>query len=66
MIKIGYDVKNKALIQKIWNLYEYDHEFLIYELSDNHLNEMKDLKIDIMIYDVDHDDIKRLETFEEM
>ena len=66
MIKIGYDVKNKALIQKIWNLYDYDHEFLIYELSCDHLNEMKDLKIDIMIYDVDHDDIKRLVAFEEM
>lgn len=66
MIKIGYDVKNEMLIQKIWNLYSFDHELLIYELSMERMEEIRDLKIDVMIYDLNHDECPRLESFEKI
>ena len=51
MIKIGYYVKDKELEKKIIQLSSFDHEFLVYELYRNHLEEIKRLKIDIMIFD---------------
>ena len=41
MIKIGYYVKDKELEKKIIQLSSFDHEFLVYELYSNHMEEIK-------------------------
>lgn len=64
MIKIGYFVKDKALIQTIWKMPLYQHSFLIYELEELELNTIKDLKIDVLIVDIYFEDILRV--FEEI
>lgn len=64
MIKIGYYASNQELIQKIWNLNNFDHEMLIYELKSDSLQEIKDDKIDIIIIDFNGDEYHKLENFE--
>ncbi len=51
MIKVGYYVKNKELEKKIQKLSYFNHEYLIYELYSDDIEEIRNLKIDIMIFD---------------
>lgn len=64
MIKIGYYVKDKELEKKIIQLSFFDHEFLVYELYSNQMDEIKRLKIDIMIFDFYPNEIDSLIQFE--
>ena len=64
MIKIGYYIKDKAFIDKIMKLYSYNREILSYELQSDSLEEIRDLKIDILIFDFNKDNTYQLDNFE--
>ena len=66
MIKIGYYVKDKELEKKIIQLSSFDHEFLVYELYSNHIDEIKRLKIDIMIFDFYPNEMELIIQFEKI
>lgn len=64
MIRIGYFLQNQDLIEKITHLTKYDSQFLIYELKNGDEKEIRNLKIDLMIFDFYGNDRRRLENFE--
>lgn len=66
MIKIGYYVKNKELENKIFQLPVYNQEILVYELLSNESEEIKRLKIDIMIFDFYPNDFDLIIQFEKI
>lgn len=66
MIKIGYYLQNKNIIPKILELSTFDATFLLYELKKGNEQEVKDLKIDCMIFDFNGEDISKLESFEKI
>ena len=66
MIKIGYYIKNKYLVEKIIELSNFNHEYLIYELTSDKIEEIKDLKIDLIIFDFYPNKIDKLERFEKI
>lgn len=66
MIKIGYYVKDEKFIQKIWELTFYHYEILVYELTSDHIEEIKDLKIDLLIFDFYPNQIDSLIHFEKI
>ncbi|MGN1344746.1 MAG: hypothetical protein ACI4U3_09205, partial [Traorella sp.] len=66
MIKIGYNTKNKTIQEKIWKLSSFDSEILIYELEKGTLNELIDLKIDVMILEITLKNKNRMIEFEKM
>lgn len=66
MIKIGYYVKNKELEKKIMKLSSFDDEYLVYELYSNDIEEIKRLKINIMIFDFYPNEMHSLIQFEKI
>ena len=66
MFKIGFYVRNLSFINKILNLSSFNHEYLIYELSSDDIDEIKDLKLDLLIFDFYPNEIYKLEKFEKI
>ena len=66
MFKIGYYVRDISFIHKILKLSCFDHEYLLYELNSDSINEIIDLKLDLLIFDFYPDEIDKLENFEKI
>ena len=66
MVKVGYYVKNKEFEKKIMKLSFYDHEILVYELNTYDLEEIRRLKIDILIFDFYPNALSSIQQFEKI
>ena len=66
MFKIGYYVNNVSFVDKILSLSSFNHEYLIYELNSDDIDEIIDLKLDLIIYDFYPNEVYKLEKFEKI
>lgn len=66
MFKIGFYVRDVSFINKILKLSSFDHEYLLYELNSDDIDEIKDLKLDLIIFDFYPNEVCKLEKFEKI